>query len=156
MESNVLYYFGITHLGWACLFVFYIKSSIFGKCFSELNKRQAEGNVNSHLHSRERSSNKPLSSCRSGLHKVIELIWTTDCCLFLPFLPFVSEHLIFFLSQSLVLLLMVVFWNWSKGGRKCGLVIHLLYAKTLQVLQQEKAGSSWHVCHAILLGTKVK
>ncbi len=57
---------------------------------------------------------------------------------------------------SFPVLLMVVFWNWSKGGRKCGLIIHLLYAKTLQVLQQEKTGSSWHVCYAILLGTKVK
>ncbi len=99
----------ITHLGWACLVVFYIKSSIFVKCFSEMNKRQAEGNVNSHLYSRERSSNKPLSSD-----------WT---------LPFISAHLICFLSQSLVLQ-----WLCFETGAKVAESVGWLYTYFMQRL----------------------
>ncbi len=65
MESNVtllLSYF--LNLGRACLFVFNIKKWLFYKCKkpfhtkSEMNTAQAEGNVNSRLYSRGRSSNK--------------------------------------------------------------------------------------------------
>ncbi len=106
MESNVLHYSS----GLGLLVVFDIKSSIFVKCFSEMNKRQAEGNVNSHLYSRERSSNKPLSSCRSGLHKVI-------------------EHLICFLSQSLMLQ-----WLCFETGAKVGESVGWLYTYFMQRL----------------------
>ncbi len=61
----MLCYFCIpfSHLGWTYRFVFNIHSSVFGKCKtkSKMNRPPAEGNVNSRLHSRGGSTNKPFS-----------------------------------------------------------------------------------------------
>ncbi len=63
----MLRYFCVTfsHMVWACLFVFNMKKFYFWQMHkpfhtrSDMNKPQAEENVNSHLYSRKRSSDKP-------------------------------------------------------------------------------------------------
>ncbi len=98
MESNVLHYSS----GLGLPICFWYKKLDFCQMF--------QWNVNSHLYSRERSSNKPLSSCRSGLHKVI-------------------EHLICFLSQSLMLQ-----WLCFETGAKVGESVGWLYTYFMQRL----------------------